>query len=582
MKLRDYQKSAVDAAITHMRRSTSPGLIEAATGAGKSLIAASIADWLNKKSSGKKILVLAPSRELIIQNYERYLLTGADASIFCASAGSKCLQHPVIFCSPVTTINSLDLILVFPVSAIIIDEAHGISATIKTIIQRVKDRNPHCRVIGMTATPYRIGTGRIYGINENDRKLSEEEAIDPFFEKLIYKITAPELISSGFLSPPAFPELLLDGYNAAGLKINSSGKFDNLEVEQCFEGKGRLTASIVADIVDKSTGRNGVIIFAATIQHAHEVLESCPIGTQIITGSTPKRKKKSGRVIGGNTRDDILDDFKDQRFKILINVAVLTTGVDAPHVDVIAILRATESAGLFMQIIGRGMRLYPAKQDFLLLDYADNLARHDLSINNLFNPKIETRKKGKGETIPVPCPVCDYVNEFALKPNPDNFPIKDGYFTDLEGEPLETAHFGRRCRAEYHTGQCTHFFVSKPCPACEAENDIAARFCSACNAELVDPNENLDIVTVSNYTKIIPVLNVLEGNPYKSKTDKMTVRVDFRLMDNTTMSKFYSPESEHPFPRMEWREYKKIKANIRAVKLIQDGETWKIKQLLTE
>ena len=115
IKLRDYQKECVDVAIEHMRKSTKPIVIEAATGAGKSLIVAELARWLRNIAPGKKVLCLAPSKELVEQNHEKYLMTGEQASIFCASAGGKCLNHPVVFCSPLTTHNAIDEIAQMPV-----------------------------------------------------------------------------------------------------------------------------------------------------------------------------------------------------------------------------------------------------------------------------------------------------------------------------------------------------------------------------------------------------------------------------------------------------------------------------------
>jgi hypothetical protein len=86
---------------------------------------------------------------------------------------------------------------------------------------------------------------------------------------------------------------------------------------------------------------------------------------------------------------------------------------------------------------------------------------------------------------------------------------------------------------------------------------------------------------VSNYAKIVPVLEIIENKPTKSANGYISVRVNFRLIDHSYVTKFYRPESQHQFPRMEWREYQKIKKSINAVKLIKEGDEWRIKQLLT-
>jgi DNA repair protein RadD len=187
-------------------------------------------------------------------------------------------------------------------------------------------------------------------------------------------------------------------------------------------------------------------------------------------------------------------------------VAVLTTGFDAPHVDVVALLRATESVGLLQQIIGRGLRVAPHKTDCLILDYAENIERH-CPDGDLFAPEVKANMRAASEAvIAAQCPECSVENKFSARQNDSRFAISvDGYFLDLDGQPVETekgqhipAHYGRRCQA-YHSApggkmlQCTYRWSFKECENCAADNDIAARHCRQCKAELVDPNEKLRI-----------------------------------------------------------------------------------------
>ncbi len=116
------------------------------------------------------------------------------------------------------------------------------------------------------------------------------------------------------------------------------------------------------------------MIFASTVEHAHEILRLLPANSALVSAETPARE-----------RDALILAFKAQQLKFLVNVAVLTTGFDAPHVDLIAILRPTESVSLYQQIVGRGLRLSPGKTDCLILDYAGN--PHDL-----FTPEVGAPK----------------------------------------------------------------------------------------------------------------------------------------------------------------------------------------------
>jgi DNA repair protein RadD len=387
INLRDYQQESHDAIINWVRANLAPCLIEAATGAGKSFIIAKVADTL-LKLSGKGVLCIAPSAELVEQNREKYLLTGEPASIYSASLGRKDMRHPVVFGTP-GTLKKRAHRIGDKFCAVVIDEAHGITPTVKHIIDEMKRVNPQLRVIGLTATPYRLNTGYIYQLDENDKLVAEYEAIDPYFAKLVHKIPAHLLIERGYLTPPVIGDTD-SHYDASHLKVNASGKFNAKEVDKAFVGRGRKTSKIVADIVARSRDKQGVMIFAATVQHAQEIMESLPPQiSAIVTGGTKKGERK-----------DIIKRFKRKEIKYIVNVSVLTTGFDAPHVDVVALMRATESVGLLQQIIGRGLRLHEDKEYCLILDYAENIERH-CPDGDLFNPNIVAYKKG--EAVPLVC-----------------------------------------------------------------------------------------------------------------------------------------------------------------------------------
>jgi DNA repair protein RadD len=542
MKPRDYQIAAVDAAIDWIKKCLDPAVLDLATGAGKSFIIALVAKWL-EENTGKKTLVLAPSKELVEQDREKYLATGYPASVYCASI-EKCLKHNVVFGTPQTVGNSIEKFGNNFV-CVIIDEGDGITPTVKKIISEIRKKNPKLRVLGLTATPYRLGSGYIYAYDQTDKPMMEHECIDPYYQKLLYRVDAHELIQRGYLTQPHADMDHVEGYDTSNLQLNNRGQFDPRDIEQAFEGKGRLTSFIVADIVQKAHRRNGVLIFAATVHHAHEIMESLPPeNCEIITGST-----------GKNDRELILSRFKRRQFKYLVNVSVLTVGFDAPHIDFIAILRATESVRLLQQIIGRGLRLVdPAtagnldaiadskKPDCLVADYAGNIERH-CPDGDLFNPKITARRRGDGSYIvESKCPECGFNNEFNGRPNPDEFNIDDnGYFTDLSGERIETehgfmpGHFGRRCYGHSIikglNERCGYRWTVKTCHECEYENDITARYCEVCRAEIVDPNTKLQIeftkIKKDPYTPTSDKVLAWKPQKWTSQAGNTTLRIDF-------------------------------------------------------
>jgi DNA repair protein RadD len=493
--LRTYQQQAHDQAIDWVRQCVEPCLIEAATGAGKSHIIAAIAETMYRISKGKHILCIAPSAELVLQNREKYIATGNKASIFSASAGAKELRHPVVFGTPITIKNKIHR-FGDKFCAVVVDEAHGMTPTVQHIIKKMQEHNPNLRVIGLTATPYTMRGGYIYALDNEGKPMGEHCSKDPYFAKLVYQIGAPYLIQQGFLTPPVIGAIGTQGYDTINMQLNSQGKFNAADVDRAYHGKGRKTSAVIADIVAQSRDRKGVLIFAATVQHAHECMESLPPELSAIVHSETHK----------DDRKRILRDFKAQKIKYLVNVAVLTTGFDAPHVDVVALLRATESVGLLQQIIGRGLRLASGKIDCLLLDYAENIERH-CPDGDLFKPEVRVSMKGATESvIKAKCPSCSVENTFAGRPNPDQFNYDaHGYFVDLAGNRISSdeghpvpAHLGRRCQALHPAPggqliQCEYRWTFKECDNCFTDNDIAARYCRCCKAELVDPNEKLRI-----------------------------------------------------------------------------------------
>ena len=578
---RPYQQDAIDSVIDHVKKRLSPCLIEVGTGGGKTVVIAELARFFSDVAPSKKVLCIAPSLELIEQGAEKYNEYGYSASIYCASAGSKCLRHQVIFASPQTALKSIDKIAHLGISAIIIDEAHGLTPSIIELIDRVKSYricdsaiNEKVRIIGMTATPYRMGTGYIYASDHTvDPPVfhDEDKAIDPYFSRLLYKVGAGDLLGMGFLTKPVIGEEGVH-YDTSGLELDRTGKFSAASNAITFEGNN-LTKTIIGKVVATVSDKDmkGVMIFAATISHAEEIANYLrDHSVAIVTGKT--KKKDRAKIIG---------DFKAQKIKYLVNVAVLCTGFNATHVDLIVILRATESAGLLQQIIGRGLRLHPGKESVLVLDYAENIKRHGLE-SDVFTPEIKTRKaSGEAVEIQVECPACHAISMKKRRNDPMYTGLAHDRFgnflvsgtervvaTDSEGDPCEwdgmvlttrvmdpstkddfgdcdskevpvPAHYSRRCsnpEAAVIKGvayPCTHRFSFKMCPDCLAENDSAARHCTECKIRLVDPNEKLTEkagvagIMAEGETKDVLCLDI-KYEPYTGQDGKHSLKVVYK------------------------------------------------------
>jgi len=458
--LRPYQQEAVDATLQHFRKHDDPAVIVLPTGAGKSLVIAELA-----RVARGRVLVLAHVKELVAQNHSKYLSYGLQADIFAAGLNIKQSQGKVVFGSVQSVAPNLDK-FDSAFSLLIIDECHRISDDDKSqyqqIIAHLRTQNPRLRLLGLTATPYRLGKGWIYQYHYQGIVRGDEKSL---FRDCIYELPLRYMIKHQFLVPPERLDMPVVQYDFSRLQPNSSGLFAEAELNDELRRQARITPHIVNQIIDFAKDRKGVMIFCSTVEHAGEVFKLLPAGEAALVSA------KTSAV----DRDALINAFKRQELRYLVNVSVLTTGFDAPHVDLIAILRPTESVSLYQQIVGRGLRLAPDKSDCLILDYAGN--PHDL-----FTPEVGS-PKGASDNKPVQvfCPACGFANIFWGK-------------TTADGTVIE--HFGRRCQGvleddEDNREQCDFRFRFKSCPHCGAENDIAARRCHQCQEVLVDPDDML-------------------------------------------------------------------------------------------
>ncbi len=457
--LRPYQQDAVNATLNHFRRHADPAVIVLPTGAGKSLVIAELA-----RLARGRVLVLAHVKELVEQNHGKYQAYGLEADIFAAGLQRKESQRKVVFGSVQSVARNLAQ-FDSAFSLVIVDECHRISdddsSQYQQIFSHLRQHNPQLRLLGLTATPFRLGKGWIYHFHYHGMVRGDEKAL---FRDCIYELPLRYMIKHGFLVEPERLDMPVVQYDFSRLTAQANGLFSEADLNRELKQQQRVTPHIVSQIVEFAEDRRGVMVFASTVEHAREILSLLPANSALISAETPAKE-----------RDATIAAFKAQQLKFLVNVAVLTTGFDAPHVDLIAILRPTESVSLYQQIVGRGLRLSPGKTSCLILDYAGN--PHDL-----FTPEVGAPKGASdNEPVQVFCPACGFANTFWGK-------------TTADGMIIE--HFGRRCQGvleddEGHREQCDFRFRFKSCPDCGAENDIAARRCHQCDKILVDPDDML-------------------------------------------------------------------------------------------
>ena len=463
-KLRPYQQEAVDATLKHFRKSDDSAVIVLPTGAGKSLVIAELA-----RLARRKILVVTHVKELVEQNHAKYQSYGVQGGIFSAGLKRKDNQHQVTFASVQSVAANLERFQ-DEYSLIIIDECHRISgdenSQYQRIIEQLRQQNTGLKVLGLTATPYRLGMGWIYRYHYRGFVRSEE---DKPFVHCIYELPLIYMINRGYLTKPDLVDATVAQYDFSALAQNRFGEYAEKDVNELLGKHQRVTRAIIEQVMELATERQAVMVFAATVDHAKEITGYLPPEqTALITGATDQSE-----------RDALIQRFKQRQLKYLVNVSVLTTGFDAPHVDFIAILRPTQSVSLYQQIVGRGLRLDEGKTDCLVIDYTGNNV-------NLYHPEVgEKKPNSDSEPVQVLCPGCGFANIFWGK-------------TDGAGQVTE--HYGRRCHGLLEWDdedeptapeQCDYRFRFKECPHCGSENDIAARNCHQCKKAIIDPDDQL-------------------------------------------------------------------------------------------
>jgi DNA repair protein RadD len=322
-QLRPYQQEAVDNTVRYFQRKREPAVIVLPTGAGKSLVIAELA-----RVARGRVLVLAHVKELVEQNHQKYTSYGLSAGIFSASLGKKDRDEKAIFGSVQSVARASDDFF-RGFSLLVIDECHRVAEEGDTqyqeVIQKLREHNPQLCILGLTATPYRLGQGWLYEYSHIGELKTEQKR---FFKQCVFELPLSYMIKNRFLTSPVKVDIPVTCYDFSELS-EKNRMYTMAEVEELLKNQKRLTPLIVKNIIDITNrfDRQGVMIFSATIKHAEEILSHLPPGeARLVIGETD---------LGERAR--IIQEFKEKRFRYLVNVSVLTTGFDAPHVDVIAI-----------------------------------------------------------------------------------------------------------------------------------------------------------------------------------------------------------------------------------------------------
>jgi DNA repair protein RadD len=386
LTLRPYQQEAVEAIYRYLREHEDNPCVVLPTASGKSLVLAQIAKDAVQRWNGR-VLILAHVQELLEQNADKLRRMAPDLpiGIYSAGLGSRDTLAPVIVAGIQSAYRHAAELGRFDIA--IVDEAHLLppegEGMYRTLLADLKSFNPALRVIGFTATPFRMSSGPIC-------------APENILNAICYEVGVRELIVQSYLCP-LVTKAGRERADTDSLHVRG-GEYVAGEVEALMDEE-RLVESACREILDYTRDRKTCLIFASGVKHGAHVAETLGrlgVRAETVFGETLNYE-----------RDRILDDFRAGRLKYLVNVNVLTTGFDAANIDCIAVLRPTLSPGLWVQTCGRGFRIHPGKKDCLILDFGGNALRH----GPVDAVRIRSRSPsgGEGEAPAKECPQCHSV-----------------------------------------------------------------------------------------------------------------------------------------------------------------------------
>ncbi|MEW6572943.1 MAG: DEAD/DEAH box helicase [Bacillota bacterium] len=347
--LRDYQKDALRAVLAAQKRGVTRPLIALPTGTGKTIIFAALARLL-----GARALILAHRDELIRQAVDKVLMVWPDASVGVIKADENDFRDKQVVVASVQTLSKpsrLEQVAHQDFNLLVVDEAHhAVASTYRRIMDYLMflEGEPERLLLGVTATARRgdrVGLGNI-------------------FEEVVYSTTILTMVRAGYLC------------DIRGIRVSTGADLSKVATRRGDFVESQLSLAVntperngivVAAYLHYAAGRKA-LAFTVDVQHAKDLaiaFKENGVEAKVISGNTPEEERR-----------ETLRAFRRGEIQVITNCAVLTEGYDEPSLDCILMARPTKSATLYTQCIGRGTRLFPGKQDCLVIDFADN--RHDV------------------------------------------------------------------------------------------------------------------------------------------------------------------------------------------------------------
>ena len=398
MLLRPRQKEFVERSLEALDKHGN-ALGVAPTGAGKTILFSEIVGQMVRESNLRTV-VIAHRDELTAQNQEKFLRVNPEIQTSIFDATTKSWDGQVTFAMVQTLSLPQNLKTIPSPDLLVIDEAHHAAAdTYLRIIKHVRDINPNCLLLGLTATPNR----------------SDGKGLRDVFSNVADQISLQELIRSGHLVPPRTFVIDVGVQDELSSLKNKGNDFDMMAVEKIMN-KQLINSAVVEQWKEKAENRQ-TVVFCSTISHAKEVaeeFENADIKTVLITSELTDREN-----------DQKLHAYSSGEARVIVNVHVLTEGWDHPPTSCVVLLRPSSAKSTMIQMVGRGLRTvaaveYPGvvKTDCIILDFGISSLLHgnleqniDLDGSEPTGVFMQMECPSCGADIPLSssaCPICGH------------------------------------------------------------------------------------------------------------------------------------------------------------------------------
>jgi len=376
MKLRPYQEQAVQGLRAAFNQGKKSAILCIPTGGGKTVVFTTIAK--SAIINGSRIMIVCDRKELISQAHDNLIRLGLNPTII-APGYPQHLNN--CYLASVDTLRRRELP---EVDVIIIDEAH--KQTFDKLITRYKESGADPFIIGATATPLRTGG---------------QNSLHEFYDAITEPTTIEELLETGFLVPCKTFAAKVDFTNVktTGNDYNNGALFKEFDKSRLYDG--------LLDQFEKFAKDKKTLIFNVNVEHSLKTvdkLRAAGYSCEHVDGKTPALQRRK-----------ILEDFSAGKFQILSNCSVLTTGYDEPSIEAIIVNRATKSLPLWLQMAGRGSRLYDNKPFFTLIDMGANCYEHGLWDDSRKWELIKQRRSSSGVAPVKLCEKCEAMNHASAK-----------------------------------------------------------------------------------------------------------------------------------------------------------------------